>query len=253
MSSQFIPCYVVNLATDQTRRQIMEASLQEKGISPIFFDAVDGRIMPEDQLNQQVDWPRLKHEYGTLTKGEIGCALSHLGIYRDIVQKGYPYALILEDDVCLADDIKNLLDPESPEYLGQIISTHKPEMIQLTKVQRGFRFGKKSFGTRNRVAVRPYSGVWLTSGYAINQAGARSLAENLHPLWTVADHWSRFQEKGLITLWALTPVAVWESEQAQASNLGTDRKPRRKNKKTLAERLRRIGHDIVRPLITYKL
>lgn len=69
MPSQFIPCYVVNLATDQARRQIMETSLQEKGITPIFFEAVDGRIMPEEQLKQQVNWPRLEHEYGTLTKG----------------------------------------------------------------------------------------------------------------------------------------------------------------------------------------
>lgn len=161
--------------------------------------------------------------------------------------------MILEDDVCFADDLSNLLDPESPEYLGQILSAERPEMIQLTTVHRGFRFSKKAFGKRNRVAVRPYSDVWRTSGYAINLAGARSLAQNLHPLWTVGDHWSRFQKKGLIALWALTPVAVWESEQAQASNLSSERKPRRKHKKTLAQRLRRIGHDIVRPIITYKL
>ena len=37
----------------------------------------------------------------TLKYGEIGCALSHLRCWQDIVQTGTPTAIILEDDVVL--------------------------------------------------------------------------------------------------------------------------------------------------------
>lgn len=40
------------------------------------------------------------HRYGkSMSPGQIGCALSHKRIYKDMLQKGYQRVLILEDDV----------------------------------------------------------------------------------------------------------------------------------------------------------
>ena len=47
-----------------------------------------------------------------MTKGEIGCALSHLKIYQKTVDEDIPYALILEDDT--------LFDTEFPKYLNDL-------------------------------------------------------------------------------------------------------------------------------------
>ena len=40
-----------------------------------------------------------KNKSGSYVPGAIGCALSHLKIYKHVVDNNIPYALILEDDV----------------------------------------------------------------------------------------------------------------------------------------------------------
>ncbi len=247
-----IPCYVINLRSETGRRDRMKEILAAQGVSPTFFEAVDGRKMARAELDAHVDAPLLAREYGALSNGEIGCALSHLAIYRDIVARNHRAAVILEDDVCVADDFGRLLNSGFEGRFGQALSSRDPEMLQLTKVARGYRFTAKPLAP-GRTAMRPASSVWLASGYMINLAGAKSLSEHLHPLWTVADQWSRFQEKGLIRLWASSPAIVWESEQAQASSLEPSRASRLHHPKTLRQRVARLGYEIGRPFLTRAL
>ena len=98
--------FVVNLATQPQKKTkfINEWDGLEGNLE--FIDAVDGRTMTDEELSQlTLDYPNLH-----LAKGEIGCALSHLKIYKKIVEDRIPIALILEDDVCLAKgiDIKTI-------------------------------------------------------------------------------------------------------------------------------------------------
>jgi glycosyl transferase family 25 len=44
-----------------------------------------------------------------LNHGEKGCFISHMRIYRDIVEKNIPYAMILEDDPILCENFKERL------------------------------------------------------------------------------------------------------------------------------------------------
>ena len=44
-----------------------------------------------------------------LSQGEVGIWLSHLTAWHDIVESGLPFALVLEDDVVLSEDIKAVL------------------------------------------------------------------------------------------------------------------------------------------------
>lgn len=252
MSSQ-IPCYVVNLASDTERRSSMEAMLAQHGLSATFFTAVDGRIMAEDELESHVDRVKAEREYGPLTRAEIGTSLSHIEIYRDMVKHGIPHAVILEDDVCLREGFPALLDTTNPASLAQTFSPDEPAMLQLTHVDRAYRGSTRhTLGSMGSI-VRPYGNVWLTSGYFITLAAARRLATELYPVWTVADHWGRFEERGYLKIWALTPHPVWESEHAQQSNISPQRKPRRKAPKTLGSRLRRLGRELVKPLQVQKL
>lgn len=208
--------------------------------------------MTQAELDSHINTPLLAEEYGALSKGETGCALSHIGVYRNIVACGHQVAVILEDDVCVADDFGALLNAGPNSRFAQVLSAHQPEMLQLTHVSSGYRFTAKSLAP-GRIALRPASGVWLASGYMINLAGARSLSEHLHPLWTVADHWSRFQEKGLIRLWASSPAIVWESDQAQDSSLETHRAIRLRHPKTITQKLIRLGYEIGKPFLTKTL
>ena len=52
-----------------------------------------------------------------LTRGELGCALSHHQVYAHIVRQQHPYALILEDD---AEFIRNPQPLLNEGYLNNI-------------------------------------------------------------------------------------------------------------------------------------
>ena len=66
-----------------------------------FFSAIYGKSLPKDDLQ------RIKSNLGKHTKnriidlnfGEIGCALSHLSLYRHIIENKITISLILEDYV----------------------------------------------------------------------------------------------------------------------------------------------------------
>jgi len=249
-----IPCYVINLASAAQRRRSMEARLQQHGIQAQFFPAVDGRLMDSNELEKQVDRAKAEIEYGSLSPAEIGTSLSHIHIYREMVQRNIACAVILEDDVCLSEDFSQLLSTESLESLAHCVDPDVPTMIQLSYVRRAYRGRDIRLGATGRQVVKPYGAIWLASGYFITLAAAKNLAANLYPVWTVADHWIRFHEKGLLTLRALTPNAVWESVDAQSSSISSQRQPRRMPAKTIATRLQRWGHElIIKPLFIKRL
>lgn len=232
----------------------MQARLARLGITPKFFNAVDGRLMSSETLESHINRIRAQQEYGPLSAAEIGTSLSHIGIYREMVQKQLPYAVILEDDVCLDDNFAAYLHAHGPEGLPAHFAPTNAVMVQLTHIARGKRFGSKNLNNIKNKIVPASGGVWLASGYFITLATAEKLAANLYPVWTVADHWNRFNEKHFVSLWALQRNIVWETQEAQASNLSPTRKPRVKPRKTLKTRLSRIYYELItKPLFTQKL
>lgn len=154
----------------------------------------------------------------------------------------------------MSEDFARLLDTDLPDGLAQCFSPSEPVMIQLSHVTRAYRGHKQTVGDTGRVVVKPYGAIWLASGYFITLAAAKNLLARLYPVWTVADHWIRFQEKGLLTLQALSPNAVWESAEAQNSSISPERRPRHKPRRTLATRVRRMRHELLtKPFLVKRL
>lgn len=83
------------------RRQSISSQLNKKGISFNFFDAVNG-----DKLNSlpsnYARAKRLDYFGSELTRGEIGCLLSHREIWK-FADMSNSSVLILEDDIVIQD------------------------------------------------------------------------------------------------------------------------------------------------------
>ncbi len=245
-----IPCFVVNLATATQRREAMTNLLARHGITPRWFDAVDGRIMSADELPKHFAADIAAQVYGPMSRSEIGCSLSHLGIYRLMVEQGIASAVIFEDDIDLASDVATLLDEQTG--LSSMFSANEPAMVQLTHVRRGYRFGARKIGRYE--IVRPHGGVWLTSGYFITLEAARRILEGAFPVRTVADHWLHFEREGFVKLHALTPNPVWESALSQDSFIAPERKWPDRAQRPLADYLVRLWDTtVVRRLLVKKL
>lgn len=83
--------FVINLNRSVQRRGRMTEHLDALGLPHEFYSAVDGLTLAEEQF--------LKNGGGVgLTRGEVGCWLSHLAVWRKVANDGVDCALILEDD-----------------------------------------------------------------------------------------------------------------------------------------------------------
>jgi glycosyl transferase family 25 len=92
--------FVINLAAAKERLGYMSEQL---GGEFERIEAVNGHAVPE-HLAPNFSGPT------PLLPGEIGCYSSHLLAAETILARGLPYAVVLEDDVELAPDFRNLVE-----------------------------------------------------------------------------------------------------------------------------------------------
>jgi GR25 family glycosyltransferase involved in LPS biosynthesis len=102
---------VISLKSDHQRRDLMQRQLEGLDLPFRFFDAVDGRKMTRNALAEVA--PSGGVDYcGILTPGEIGCALSHLALIREIAEAEHEYGAVVEDDVLILPHASRFLDEE---------------------------------------------------------------------------------------------------------------------------------------------
>ncbi|XP_042354217.1 procollagen galactosyltransferase 2 [Plectropomus leopardus] len=99
----FDEIFLINLKRRSDRRDRMLRSLAVLGINATLIEAVDGKALNSSQLQAMgIDMlPGYKDPYSdrVLTRGEIGCFLSHYNIWKQVVQQELQQVLVLEDDV----------------------------------------------------------------------------------------------------------------------------------------------------------
>lgn len=131
----------------------------------------------------------------SLSPGQIGCALSHLAVYRRMEKLNLPYAFVVEDDVILPDNIESIIE-ECVWHLPRmgVISLYSPRP-RITKYT-------------SRSAPKLSSGALLsptrtldthtTTAYLITTEAARNIRRCNDPVSHLADHWFAFYEAGAI-------------------------------------------------------
>lgn len=95
-----VPCYVINLDGQEDKWHLTNQRLKDLGFVDIKrYSAVNGKLInPVAELKQQygVTWfDNFKN------KSEQACALSHLNLLNDMLQKNEKYRLIFEDDIII--------------------------------------------------------------------------------------------------------------------------------------------------------
>ncbi|KAL0966758.1 hypothetical protein UPYG_G00299770 [Umbra pygmaea] len=99
----FDEIFLINLQRRADRRDRMMSTFSVLGIDVALTEAVDGKALNSSQLQAMgIDMlPGYKDPYSgrVLTRGEIGCFLSHYNVWKQVVERGLQRALVLEDDV----------------------------------------------------------------------------------------------------------------------------------------------------------
>ncbi|MEQ1793993.1 MAG: glycosyltransferase family 25 protein [Nitrospira sp.] len=194
------PIYLINLPRSEERRRFALGQLAQIGSVPVMVDAVDGRQLNLDRLIEEgIYSPDKANEAFSrqLSMGEIGCSLSHYNIYRKIVERKDPVALILEDDMLFRPGFtKKLLAAyrQLPEGWG-ILHLNCP----CTRYERA----GESIVKYDGVGSLPLG----SSAYLISRRGAELMLENSLPIRYPADSLvGRGLRWGVDTYGVLSPI-----------------------------------------------
>ncbi|XP_017328224.3 procollagen galactosyltransferase 2 [Ictalurus punctatus] len=172
----FDEIYIINLMRRMDRRVRMLRTLDVLGIEVTLTDAVDGKALNSSQLQVLgIEMlPSYQDPYSgrVLTKGEIGCFLSHYNIWKQVVERKQQQVLVLEDDIRFELNFKRRLntimeDIWQTELQWDLIYVGR-KRLQVKNPERWVQ------GIKN--LVYPDYSYW-TLGYALSLQGAKKLLE----------------------------------------------------------------------------
>lgn len=189
-STQSFPIFIISLKNADDRRKSIVKKLNALGLKFEIFDAVEGKKLTQDELNEYCDANAIKSSH-ILTPGAIGCALSHYFIYKEIIKRDVPFALVLEDDVQFNSDVTL----EILETIGQSIQQNEISLLyyqswnplQLIKKTEQKLHIKYSKYTPLDIA-QPIT----TAAYFIGKEACKNLTNVLLPIRFTADCWIDF-------------------------------------------------------------
>lgn len=206
---------VISLEDCEDRQIDVSKKLDRAGISFNFWPAVDGRngrtfskdVYDSDAAPSNRFMPTSRQLRG----GEVGCALSHLTLYRHMIDSGMSACLVLEDDIDvmpISQETAGLVDNPPPDfdllYLG-VKNNHFLEPFLHSLKRKLFYPLKRKYASRHRVAKftgaelgrifprRHHSG-WLAAGahhgthaYIVSRSGAGKIYAANFPVKLPAD------------------------------------------------------------------
>lgn len=189
--------FIINLEEDVAKKERIEKECKLHGLHFDIIRAVNGKKLTDVELNETVKC----FDKGYLTKGEIGCALSHKAVYQRIVEGGMDMALVLEDDAKLGGDINYII-----ERIEAIANPNKKQAFLLQKCKRVFINREIDIG--NEYLFHESYGPKCTHGYVITKAAAEAILRINTPVTMVADNWLTFYFNSMLKTYALNGNVV---------------------------------------------
>lgn len=181
-----IPIFVISLLRSHDRRAAIKRQMAHAGLHFTFFDAVDGKLLDDEDLSK-VDHMLAEAFCGhSLSRGEIGCALSHVNLYHMMVDNNIERAIVLEDDIYLHMSFIELVDAACKKSTADIIYLRhgKAKSWPCKKsLPEGYRLAK--YRVPSRSSKR---GIMSTAGYILTLRGAKKLLRHAYPIRMPSDY-----------------------------------------------------------------
>ena len=99
--TDMLDCSVISLVGSPRRAHVSE-HLREHQIPFQFFDAIDGRLLPERFHRHLSFWTQNNITRKRLLPGELGVFASHFSLWQEVADSGRP-RVIFEDDIYLTE------------------------------------------------------------------------------------------------------------------------------------------------------
>jgi len=215
-----LPILVVSLEQSTGRRIEVARHLTALNLPYQFFSAIDGNRLDSAELHTRYSEASAWRALGRpMTAGEIGCSLSHLAIYRQMLEAELDELVIMEDDARPGPGLRYVLE-------------HRDQWPRDWEVMYFYHLGNDashlSFRGRSplgpvyrvvRFSDRPLG----TVAYAIRNSAASKLLDAGFPVSVPADELlNGYQIPVDITRYGVSPVVV-EHGHPDGSHLAAER------------------------------
>jgi len=211
------PLFVINLERSSDRRASIAAQLDELGIDFEIFPATDGARLSPSELAQYDEQYVIGQIARPMSPSEVGCYLSHVRIWKKMVEEDIPWAVVLEDDVDIHDDLTGIL---------AAIDTipFKWDFIRLAGLgpTPSLRLCDLNDNVELSVLLQGASG---TQASCISRTGAQKLLDHATPLirGTIDDHVIDNCWKTSLRILAVQPYPISENKKF-ISSIETERR-----------------------------
>lgn len=209
--SSLPPVLVISLP-GSARRELIQTIFNEIGLPFQFHDAVNGAELSDEAL-ACVDQDYAEKEWGhCLNKGEIGCAISHIRLYEQMVEQGLEGAIILEDDAQPAEGFTQTLR----EMLSALPKRAEITFLHHGKakswpIKRGLPNGHKLVRYRYPSA-KSRRCIISSRGYWLSQAGAQKLLKLAYPIRMPSDFLTGYIQRSHIHAYGVEPNLLLETD-----------------------------------------
>lgn len=217
---------VISDKNNEARRQNATQEFKKHNVEFQFFDAVMANRMPKEEL----DTKALKDTF--LSPSEIGCALSHCGVYDEFLESDEKSILICEDDIYFTDyfNYDSLL--QIKEFLEE---TDEPRLVVL---QKSIYHHKLIRSVGENINLYSTRNAFCTHGYMINRAAAENIKKLQTPVKFEIDAYKFYYWLDACKLYCLDKDLILQiSEDIVPSTVQKIWKSDRKSKKDASYKL----------------
>lgn len=194
------PVVVVSMANATARRKAFSARAQRAKVPWRFFNACTSIC---DDLVYDAELAE-RNKGRQLTPGEIGCYSSHYSVWQEMMLRGIPQCIVLEDDTIVDWAFLSAL------AAVDLAALNMPYLRLYAKQPAFCRTVERNFLQHSRSVVEYVGHAYGTQGYAITQSGAKAFSEACATIQRpIDDQMDRSWEHGIRNL-AVFPAPVIE-------------------------------------------
>ncbi len=194
--------FLINLDKSTDRLQHCAAKLDKLNIQYERFSAIDGTTLTEEQRQKVYCASNNITAYKKdMSDGEICCYLSHMALWKKIIEEELDYAIILEDDF--------ELDDKFPLIHDAIAKIKDWDYIRLANTIRKTKIRKSLTIDSNFALVRFNKVPINTLAQAISKQGAEKLIKNHNSIARPIDvDLKHYWEKNIDVIGIVPPVVL---------------------------------------------
>ncbi|GGI77447.1 glycosyl transferase [Shewanella hanedai] len=228
---------VINLDSSTDRWESMTKQCDLLGLSPQRVSAVRGSLLSEKEKSDVYQLSSNLSKYDKiLNDGEIGCYMSHIRCWELIVEQQLDFALVLEDDAILTEDMAKYVD-------------------KLAHTSSDWDYIKLSHGSKIKSAVDCMDlgdGLTLkkvlklpstTTGQLISLSGAKRLLSHAYPIARPIDMDIQYWFEKSLRCFVVSPFPILNGDFGSEINKTGDR--RIVKKRPIRRILQKIRYEIL--------